>query len=114
MKTLEVSTSGLAVEARYADSVDVVTLGVVVLFHPGIPQFSRPMALESVLRHWQKEVGAVTRSQEGLRSGLLLPGWRIMIEGVGPVTELRIAFRSSTEVEKEMAEDGVQDGTDRV
>lgn len=103
MKTLEVSTTALAVEASYADCVGAVALGVQVIFHPGIPPVSRPMALESLLRHWQKEIGTVIRGEETF-TGLLLPGWRIEIDGKGPVLQLRIAFRSSVEIEEELAE----------
>jgi hypothetical protein len=106
MKIIEVNTGVLAIEACYADSVDVSTLGVIVDFHPGIPRASRSMALESALRYWKQEVGSVTRGEAERRVGFLLSGWRIMVEGRGPVLQMRIAFSSTAEIEQEMAQDG--------
>lgn len=105
VKRLEVDLPGIAVQAQIEDAPHVITLGTLVQFHPGIPEYMREMTLEMVLRHWKREVGSVTRTRriERRRGLVYLRGWDVKAFREGTVVTMRIAYRKDDEEQSEAA-----------
>lgn len=90
----ELHAPGVAVIAHTHHTTDEPFLGVQIVWHPGIPHYMRSIALEAVIRHWQRNVGSVKRGGSNPAWDYqVLPGWRIMLPGQGRVSRLELAWR---------------------
>lgn len=106
MKRLEAGVPGLSIEAFFPEAGEGVTpLGVRVVFHPGISNYMRNIVLESALRLWQREVGAVTRgaAPEALGADLWLKGWTIQPFAEEPITQMLLAYYDADEEKEKTA-----------